>query len=67
VSKKRYRPVLRYAGPRADVQFGCGTSPSQPERWLGLRPTAPKTDRRGRTYPGRILKTISVENAGRLA
>jgi transposase-like protein len=44
-----------------------GTSPIQVERWLGLRPTAPKTDRQGRTYPGRILTTISVENAGRLA
>lgn len=44
-----------------------GTSPIQVERWLGLRPTARKTDRRGRTYPGRILITISVENAGRLA
>jgi hypothetical protein len=44
-----------------------GSSPIQVERWLGLRPTAPKTTRQGRTYPGRILRTISVENAGRLA
>jgi hypothetical protein len=44
-----------------------GTSPIQVERWLGLRPTAPKVDPRGRIYPGRILTTISVENAGRLA
>ena len=44
-----------------------GTSPIQVERWLGLRPTAPKTDRHGRTYPGRTLDAISVENAGRLA
>ena len=44
-----------------------GTSPIQVERWLGLRPTAPKTDRHGRTYPGRTLDLISVENAGRLA
>ena len=44
-----------------------GTSPIQVERWLGLRPTAAKVDRRGRTYPGRVLTTISVENAGRLA
>jgi len=44
-----------------------GTSPIQVERWLGLRPTAPKTDRHGRTYPARTLTTISVENAGRLA
>ena len=44
-----------------------GTSPIQVERWLGLRPTAPKTDRHGRTYPGRTLTSISVENGGRLA
>jgi hypothetical protein len=44
-----------------------GTSPIQVERWLGLRPTAPKTDRQGRAYPGRTLATISVESAGRLA
>ena len=44
-----------------------GTSPVQVERWLGLRPTAPKTDRHGHTYPGRTLCEISVENAGRLA
>src|SRR3954447_11293709 len=44
-----------------------GTSPIQVERWLGLRPTAPKTDRHGRTYPGRTLTTIGVENAGQLA
>lgn len=44
-----------------------GTSPVQVERWLGLRPTAPKTDRHGHTYPGRTLTCISVENAGRLA
>ncbi len=44
-----------------------GTSPVQVERWLGLRRTAPKTDRHGRTYPGRTLTSISVENAGRLA
>jgi hypothetical protein len=44
-----------------------GTSPVQVERWLGLRPTAPKTDRHGHTYPGRMLTSISVEKAGRLA
>jgi hypothetical protein len=44
-----------------------GTSPVQVERWLGLRPTSGKTDRRGRSYPGRTLTTISVETAGRLA
>ncbi len=43
------------------------TSPIQVQRWLGLRPTAPKTDRHGRVYPGRILTQISVETAGRLA
>jgi hypothetical protein len=51
----------------AVVARHLGTSPIQIERWLGLRPTASKTDNRGRTYPGRILTTISVENAGRLA
>ena len=51
----------------AELARRVGTSPIQVERWLGLRPTAPKTDSRGRRYPGRILKTISVENAGRLA
>jgi hypothetical protein len=51
----------------AELARRVGTSPIQVERWLGLRPTAPKTDRRGRRYRGRILKTISVENAGRLA
>jgi plasmid maintenance system antidote protein VapI len=44
-----------------------GTSPIQVERWLGVAPTAAKTDRRGRTYPPRTLSTISVETAGRLA
>src|SRR3954449_9063471 len=44
-----------------------GTSPVQVERWLGLRPTAAKTDRHGRTYPGRTLTSIGVETAGRLA
>jgi hypothetical protein len=44
-----------------------GTSPIQVERWLGLQPTAPKTDRRGRTYPGRVLSMITVDAAGRLA
>jgi hypothetical protein len=44
-----------------------GTSPIQVERWLGLRPTAAKTDGRGRHYPGRVLKQISVDVAGRLA
>ena len=51
----------------AELGRRVGTSAIQVERWLGLQPTAPKTDGRGRTYPGRILTTISVENAGRLA
>jgi transposase-like protein len=51
----------------AELARRVGSSPIQVERWLGLRPTAPKTTRQGRTYPGRILRTISVENAGRLA
>jgi hypothetical protein len=51
----------------AEVAHRVGTSPIQVERWLGLRPTAPKVNRNGRTYPGRVLTTISVENAGRLA
>jgi hypothetical protein len=49
------------------IAHHIGTSPIQVERWLGLRPTAPKTDPRGRIYPARTLTTISVENAGRLA
>jgi AraC-like DNA-binding protein len=51
----------------SEIARRAGTSAIQVERWLGLQPTAPKTDRRGRTYPGRVLTTISVENAGRLA
>jgi hypothetical protein len=50
-----------------ELAHRVGTSPIQVERWLGLRPTAAKVDRRGRAYPGRVLTTISVENAGRLA
>jgi hypothetical protein len=44
-----------------------GTSTIQVERWLGLRPTAPKIDRRGRVYPSRVLTSVSVDVAGRLA
>jgi hypothetical protein len=44
-----------------------GTSAAQGERWLGLRATAAKTDRNGRTYPGRVLTAIPVDSAGRLA
>jgi len=51
----------------AELARRVGTSPIQVERWLGLRPTAAKVDRRGRRYPARVLESISVENAGRLA
>jgi transposase-like protein len=51
----------------AEIARRIGTSPIQVERWLGLRPTAPKTDPSGRSYPGRLLTTIGVENAGQLA
>ena len=51
----------------AEIARRVGTSPIQVERWLGLRPTAPKVDRSGRSYPGRTLIAISVENAGQLA
>jgi len=56
-------PSLTAAG----IARQLDTSPIQVERWLGLRSTASKTDKRGRTYPGRILATIGVETAGRLA
>jgi hypothetical protein len=61
--RQRIDPALTIA----ELARRVGSSPIQVERWLGLRPTAPKTTRQGRTYPGRILRTISVENAGRLA
>ena len=61
--RRRADPTLTVA----EVARRVGTSAIQVERWLGLQPTAAKTDGRGRTYPGRILTTISVENAGRLA
>jgi hypothetical protein len=51
----------------AEIGRRIGTSAIQVERWLGLVATAPKTDPRGRTYPGRILSEISVDTAGRLA
>jgi sensor histidine kinase regulating citrate/malate metabolism len=44
-----------------------GTSPVQVERWLGLRATAPKTDRAGHRYPSRTLSRVSVEVGGRMA
>ena len=62
--------ALRRSDPTlsaAELGRRVGTSAIQVERWLGLQPTAPKTDGRGRTYPGRNLTTISVETAGRLA
>ena len=73
VSNERLRE-LYHARCRADpgltlgeIARRAGTSAIQVQRWLGLEPTAPKTDGRGRTYPGRLLTTISVHNAGRLA
>ncbi|WP_121247900.1 hypothetical protein [Solirubrobacter pauli] len=43
------------------------TSQAQVERWLGLRATAPKTTRDGRTYPARFLQHVSADTAGRIA
>ena len=63
IERRRRDPALT----SSELAHRLGTSPIQVERWLGLRPTAPKVDRRGRTYPGRVLTKIGVENAGRLA
>ena len=63
LERRLYDPALT----AAQIARRIGTSPIQVERWLGLRPTAPKVDRSGRSYPGRILTAISVENAGQLA
>jgi hypothetical protein len=63
LERRRRDPALTSTALARDL----GTSPIQVERWLGLRRTAPKVDRRGRSYPGRLLTTISVEAAGRLA
>jgi hypothetical protein len=63
----RQRQLVDPALTLSELARRIGTSPIQVERWLGLRPTAPKTDRHGRTYPGRTLTSIGVENAGRLA
>src|SRR3954451_19063588 len=60
--RQRREPTLTVA----EVARRTGNSQVQVERWLGLRPTAAKTDRRGRTYPGRVLERVSVETAGRL-
>ena len=48
VDRQRHEPTLTVA----ELARRMGTSQVQVERWLGLRATAPKTDRRGRTYPG---------------
>jgi hypothetical protein len=63
VECRRREPGLTVAA----VAWRMGTSQVQVERWLGLRATAPKTDRRGRTYPARLLERVGVEPAGRLA
>src|SRR3954447_6966359 len=41
-----------------------GSSQVQVERWLGLRATAAKTDRRGRTYPARRVGGGGGEGGG---
>ncbi len=50
----------------AELARRVGRSQVQVERWLGMRATAPKTTRDGRTYPARTLERISVDVAGRL-
>jgi hypothetical protein len=63
----RQRQLVDPALTVSELARRVGTSPIQVERWLGLRPTASKTDRRGRSYAGRTLCEIGVENAGQLA
>ena len=60
--RQRHDPAVT----AAEIARRLGTSQVQVERWLGLRATAPKTTRSGRTYPGRMLCRIGVETAGRL-
>jgi hypothetical protein len=63
LARRHHDPSLTVA----EIARRTGTSAIQVERWLGLTPTAAKTNARGHTYPARTLTTISVENAGRLA
>jgi hypothetical protein len=63
VDRQRCDPTLT----AAELARRLGSSQAQVERWLGLRPTAPKTNRGGRAYPGRTLNRISVDTAGLLA
>ncbi len=61
--RQRLEPSLTIS----EIARRLDTTPIQVQRWLGLQPTAAKTDRRGRRYAGRVLSTISVETAGRIA
>jgi hypothetical protein len=61
--QRRREPTLTIA----ELARRMGISQAQVERWLGLRVTAAKTDRRGRTYPGRLRERVSVEVGGRIA
>ena len=63
VDRQRHEPTLTVA----ELARRLGSSQVQVERWLGLRATAPKTDRRGRRYPGRLLERVSVDTGGRIA
>jgi hypothetical protein len=67
--RQRFRERQRAAPPltASELARRLNTSPIQVQRWLGLAATAPKTDRHGQTYPPRILTSIHVETAGRLA
>jgi hypothetical protein len=61
--RRRREPGLTIAA----LARRMGSSQVQVERWLGLRATAAKTDRRGRSYPPRLLERVGVETAGRFA